>query len=124
MRDLLADSRFDIILLRFRSSTTETGRFGPAGEGLESDRLLFGSSDPEPEPENMGVGDWTGLSPEPVEFEVSAGLRGWMAGKSSWQSHGVNPPSKDGNGFPRIESEDGKIGGKVEIMAKLDQSFL
>ncbi|GMN34263.1 hypothetical protein TIFTF001_004586 [Ficus carica] len=122
--DRLADSRFDIIRLRFRSSTTEAGRLGspaPPEPDFGSARLLLSGSSSgssEQEPDKMGLGDWAG-SPEPDEFEVtSAGLGkgGRAAGKSSWQSQGVNPPSKEGNGFPRIESEEGKMEGKVEII--------
>lgn len=56
-----------------------------------------------------GLGDWT---------VVAA-----VAGKSSWQSHGVNPPSKEGNGFGRNGSEEGQMEGKVEIMASVLQNF-
>lgn len=57
--DRLADSRFDSIRLRFRSSTTETGRFGSFGQAFGSVGLVLvsGSSEPEPEPDTTGLGD-------------------------------------------------------------------
>lgn len=48
MRDRRADSRFDIIRLRFRSSTTEPKRLVPSEPGVKFLELLrLGSSEPE-----------------------------------------------------------------------------
>lgn len=91
MRDLRADSRFDIIRLRFRSSIT---RFGSSGAGFSSARVRFGSSEPELEVTGMG-------------------LVGLKADKKSGQSHGVKPPSNAVNGFPSKESEAGRAESMV-----------
>uniref|UniRef100_A0A2P2NZS7 Uncharacterized protein n=1 Tax=Rhizophora mucronata TaxID=61149 RepID=A0A2P2NZS7_RHIMU len=85
MRDRLADSRFDIIRLCFRSSTSQTGRFWSLElefelAGFWSDG--FGSSELEIEP--TGFGDWG------------------MPGKSSQDSQGVEHFSKNPNGSPII----------------------
>ena len=86
MRDLRADSRFDSIRLRFRSSITDTSRFESSEPGFSSAGVWLGSSEPELEV--------TGL-----------GLVGLRANKKSGQSHGVKPPSNPAKGFPSKGSE-------------------
>lgn len=88
MRDRLADSRFDIIRLRFRSSITEAGWvgssepdgwFGSSGQELELVLFLFGwfgSSEPELEITDFGF-EWS--EPE-LDITGSWGLRGKKAG--------------------------------------------
>lgn len=100
MRDLRADSRFDIMRLRLRSSMTETVCLGSSEPEFELVWIWFGSS--EPELDTAGIGDWFG------------------AGKGSGKSHGVNSLSKSGKGFPNIISDE-KMAGQADNMA---QNFL
>ena len=121
IRDRRADSRFDIIRLRFRSSTTVMDSaprlwFGPS----ESPWFRFGSSDPEPEHEITGFregktsgSDFVDCKASESEFEMT-GSGDWMVWRNSGQSHGVKPVSKAENGFPNRES--GWI-GKADSMA-------
>ena len=99
IRDRRADSRFDIIRLRLRSSAAESSRFGPSEPEFECKGFRFGPSEQEFE--------LTGFlfdSSDP-EFERT-GSCDWKMEKSSWLSQGVKPPSKDGNGLTSIVSDD------------------
>lgn len=85
MRDRLADSRFDIMRLRFRSSMREPARFG------------LGSSEPELLLAEFRFG-WFG-SIEPV-LEIR-GSGDWMVEKRSEPSQEVvKPLPKAGSGLP------------------------
>lgn len=128
MRDRRADSRFDNIRLRFRSSRTQL-------VWSEPDRLFlywsrFSSSEPEPELNVLGS-----FRLETSEPELGAGFRvsepelevtgSWENGGletaggswSRWKRNGVSQGGKPGSkGFPRKESA-GKVGGKADNMA-------
>lgn len=92
MRDLLADSLFDIIRLRFLSSTTE---------------IMLGFGSPELKLLLTGFGF--------NSFDSST-----VARKSSEQSPGVEPFEENGKGFPSIESgEEKKAAGTVDSMVEV-----
>jgi hypothetical protein len=115
MRDLLADSRFDIIRLRFRSSTGDTSPLGFGSSEPELEFKWFGfrprSGSSEPELEMTGLGEWKAsgshagdrIKASEPELEKT-GSGDWMDGKNSGQSHGVKPASKAENGFPNMVS--------------------
>ncbi|KAJ7952722.1 BZIP transcription factor [Quillaja saponaria] len=96
IRDRLADSRFDIIRLRFRSSVTEFVRFGSSESDLVLAWFWFSSSEP--------------------ELELT-GFVCLKAEKISGHSHGGKPPSKAENGFPSKGSEGKVEAGRVDNMA-------
>lgn len=96
IRDLRADSRFDIIRLRFRSSIMDPTRFESSEAGFSlSSWVWFGSS-------------------EPVLEVTVLGLVG-SANQKPGQSHGVKPPSKVENGFESKGSEAEKAESMVAI---------
>lgn len=99
MRDLLADSRFDIMRLCFRSSTRAAGGFGSSEPEFElvTFRFRFGSSE---------------LELETTGFGVTAENRS--------QSHGVKPFSKAWKGFPMAGSDENIAG----IADNMGQKFL
>lgn len=114
MRDRLADSRFDIILLRFRSSTGDASPFRLGSSEQEFELACFefrfwsGSSEPELEITVLGEGRASGshsgewIKASEPEFEMT-GLGKGLGGKYSRHSHGVEPASKSGiSGFPNI----------------------
>lgn len=115
MRDRRADSRFDIIRLRFRSSTIG----GSSEPELELFRFRFSSFEPEfeliciglelSEPELEKTGSCVGSRPK-------TGSSCWNGKVGSWQYQGVKPPSKAGKGVPKNPSED-NIAGKLDNMA-------
>lgn len=102
IRDRRADSRFDTIRLRFRSSIT--GRWLRTESGLS--RFLFVTTEPdidrselsEPELENTGSCNGVGEKTEPWS---------WWSRKNvgSWSFHGVKPPSNSGKRVSNTPSE-------------------
>lgn len=91
-RDLRADSRFDIIRLRFRSSMMDATRFDSSEASFSSAWVRFGSSEPELEVTWLGSG-LVGLKPK------------------EWSpSQGVKPYSNAGNGFPWKEIAESMVG--------------
>lgn len=126
MRDLLADSRFDNMRLRLRSSTTEsTGGFVASSEPEpEFVFLVFWSGSSEPD---TGESRGGGLELAEQELEItgcwgSSGEKIWgssCVGKGkggSWHSQGEKPPSKAVREFPKKLSA-GIMAGKADNMA-------
>lgn len=101
MRERLADSRFDIIRLFFRSDITESGRSGWSSEA-EGDFLFAlvrsGSSEPE------------------LELVMGSSSMRSKTEERSGKSHGVVPPSTAAKGLP-------EKGGRVDNMVAVGQSF-
>ncbi|KAE9466765.1 hypothetical protein C3L33_01327, partial [Rhododendron williamsianum] len=128
IRDRLADSRFEIIRLRFRSSGINPVWFVSSEPGLsepEFEKKGFGFGFSDPELDITGSGgvcefsepelDITGLSA--ILLDKKDGSCSWKGKKGSWHSHGGKPPSKAENGVPNIPSTDGKA-GKADNMAR------
>lgn len=96
IRDLRADSRFDIIRLRFRSSIMDPTRFESSEAGFSFSSWV-----------------WLGSS-EPVLEVTVLGLVG-SGNKNSGHSHGVKPQSKAKNGFESKGSEAERAESMVAI---------